>query len=162
MPNIQTIIRHATAKDAAAISSLILSVAHFFTLHPQGHGAEVFLNNLQPDAILKLIEADHFLYCVAHVDGVLAGAAAMKDNAHLYHLFVSPAFQKKGIARQLWQHMQQTATQQGNQGVFTVNSTPYAQSMYEHFGFCATAPRVQMKGIAFIPMSLNLHALINH
>lgn len=158
MSTITITIRQATAEDASAISSLILSVAHFFTLHPQGHGAEVFLSNLQPDAILKLIEADRFLYCVAHVDGVLAGAAAMKDNVHLYHLFVSPAFQKKGIARQLWQHMHQIAIQQGHQGIFTVNSTPYAQSMYEHLGFCATAPQVQMKGITFIPMSLNSHA----
>ena len=158
MSTITITIRQATAEDASAISSLILSVAHFFTLHPQGHGAEVFLNSLQPDAILKLIEDNRFLYCVAHVDDVLVGVAAMKDNTHLYHLFVSPAFQKQGIARQLCQHMHHIAIQQGHQGIFTVNSTPYAQSMYEHLGFCATAPQVQMKGIAFIPMSLNPHA----
>lgn len=43
---------------------------------------------------------------------------------------------------------------EANPGYFTVNSTPYAQPVYERFGFVATGPRVETKGIAFVPMHL--------
>ena len=44
-------IRPATLNDADAISALIKSVAHYFTLQPQGQGAEGFLQGIEPAAI---------------------------------------------------------------------------------------------------------------
>ena len=55
-------IRRATPEDAEAISTLIKSVAHYFTLHPQGLGAEAFLQSIEPEAIQGYITAPNFLY----------------------------------------------------------------------------------------------------
>jgi hypothetical protein len=52
--------------------------------------------------------------------------------------------------------MQRRLLAAGNHRGFTVNSTPYAMPVYERFGFKATGPRVETRGIAFVPMELHL------
>ena len=149
-------IRHARAEDANAISALIQSVAHLFTLHPEGKGAEDFLQSIQPPAIASYIQSANFLYIVGFIDRELAGVVAIRDKTHLYHLFVAAEFQGRGLARQLWQHAKEEAVFAGNVRRFTVNSTPNAVPVYERFGFRATGPQVETKGLASIPMEMNL------
>ncbi|HEU4885088.1 MAG TPA: GNAT family N-acetyltransferase [Longimicrobium sp.] len=149
-------IRPATAHDAAAISALILSVSRFFTLHPDGEGAEAFLATVSPEAIAGYLASPAYAYRVAETEGLLAGVVALRDNAHLYHLFVAPAFHGRGLSRQLWDVAREAALRAGNPGEFTVNSSLYAVPVYEKFGFAPTGPRVDEHGIAFIPMKLVL------
>jgi len=151
-------IRRAAPEDAEAISTLIQSVAHYFTLHPQGLGAEAFLQSIEPEAIRGYITAPNFLYYVGFVDHQLVGVVAVRDTTHLYHLFVGRAFQGRGLSRELWQHAKEAAIAAGNCRGFTVNSTPYAVPVYERFSFKATGPRVETHGIAFVPMELRLEA----
>lgn len=145
-------IHRAEVGDAAAISELILGLAHSFTLRPDGAGAEVFLSTVQPAAIAGYIAAQNFMYFKAESDGKLAGIAAIRDTTHLYHLFVAPEFQKRGLARVLWEHASAAARAAGNAGGFTVFSTPSAVPVYERFGFRATGTRIEKDGIAFVPM----------
>jgi len=147
-------IRPATIDDAQAISVLIKSVAHYFTLHPQGHGAETFLQSIEPAAIALYVNAPNFACFVGLVDQQLAGVVAMRDNQHLYHLFVGQAWQDQGVGRQLWRHAKEAAMLAGNRQGFTVNATPFAVPVYERFGFKAAGPRIETKGIAFVPMEL--------
>lgn len=144
----------ATAQDAAAVSRLIGSVARFFTLQPDGAGAEDFLKTISTDSVTRYLTDPRFAYFKAEQDGILAGVVAVRDASHLYHLFVDASFQRQGLSRQLWDHAR-AAVQDTNPGYFTVNSTPYAQPVYERFGFVATGPRVETRGIAFVPMRLN-------
>lgn len=146
------VIQRATATDSPAISQLIVGLSRFFTLDPQGAGAEVFLQTISPAAIQSLIEAPNMAYYKATQGEKLAGVVALRDNAHLYHLFVAPAFQGQGLSRSLWEQVREDALKRGNVGQFTVNSTPHAVPVYERFGFKATGPRVEMRGIAFMPM----------
>ncbi|MES2933907.1 MAG: GNAT family N-acetyltransferase [Pseudomonadota bacterium] len=145
-------IRSALATDATAISHLIKGVTHYFTLDQQGHGAEAFLKGIEPAAILGYINALNIDYFVGKVDDQLAGVVALRDQTHLYHLFVAPDFQNRGYSRQLWQYASEAAILAGNQTGFTVNSTPYAVPVYEKFGFRASGPRLETNGIAFVPM----------
>lgn len=147
-------IRSATTSDAAEISFLISSVSHFFTLNPDGKGADGFLKTIQPSSIAGYITSGKFDYLVAFVEGKLAGVVAVRDNKHLFHLFVAPDFQRQGIAAKLWAHAKSAAIQAGNIEGFTVNSTPYAVPVYERFGFTATGPKVEKHGIAFVPLKL--------
>ena len=147
-------IRPASKNDADSISALILDVKHFFTLNKNGDGAEEFLKSITPSGIAGFIEADNFSYFVAHIGDELAGVVAIRDNKHLFHLFVVPKFQRQKIAEQLWQFAKADAAQSGNKSGFTVNSTPYAVPVYERFGFQVDGPRVEMHGIAFVPMKL--------
>jgi GNAT superfamily N-acetyltransferase len=151
-------IRRANEDDADAISALIQSVTHYFTLSPDGVGAEAFLESVRPRAVASHIKAANFIYFAGFVDGRLAGVVAIRDLSHLYHLFVAAEFQRRGIARTLWNHAKQAALLAGSGRIFTVNSTPYAVPVYERFGFRATGPRVEANGIAFIPMASDAQA----
>lgn len=143
-------IRSATAGDAPAISALILSVAHFFTLDPEGRGAEDFLQSLQPGAVAARLATAAFTTWVAVADTCdLAGVIVVRDGNHLFHLFVAEPFQGRGWARQLWLRV---LSQTPHGARITVNATPFAQGFYERMGFIATGPSVQTRGIAFVPM----------
>lgn len=54
----------------------------------------------------------------------------------------------------VWKHARAEAQAAGNPGGFSVNSTPVAVPVYERFGFQAAGPRVEMNGIAYVPMRL--------
>jgi len=149
-------LRPATSQDADSISTLIFEVKHFFTLNENGEGAEEFLKSISPSSIATYIAAENFNYFVATVYEELAGVVAIRDNKHLFHLFVAPKFQQQKVARQLWLHAKTYATESGNNGDFTVNSTPNAVPVYERFGFKIAGPRVEMHGIASIPMKLTV------
>ncbi len=147
-------IRRATSLDAEAISALILGTADKLTLHPDGRGAEEFLTTLSPTAIDGYLRAANFRYWVGLVDGALAGIVAMRDHTHLFHLFVAPAFQRQGLAAQLWRHARDDALARGDVAAFTVNSSLHAAPIYRHFGFQDTSAVIEMNGLAFIPMRL--------
>lgn len=106
------------------------------------------------DGIKQLIESG-LRYHLAEINGNIVGIIGMKDNVHLYHLFVDEAFQRKGIARQLWGVAMQHCKMAGNPGIFTVNASRYAQSVYESFGFLAQSGPQERKGVVTIPMQLD-------
>lgn len=150
------VIRRAGTEDAAAISALAMSVAHYFTIEASGAGAEDFLASLSPDAIAGYVTSPRFHYLVAYRGEQLAGILAMRDVSHLFHLFVAPQMHRSGVAGSLWQAASQAAIASGEVRAFTVNSSPFATVVYERFGFQAIGPRAQTKGIAYVPMRLAL------
>lgn len=151
-------IRPATPADAAAISALIMGFAPTFTVHPDGAGAEEFFAGITPAAIAGYLQSPEYAYLVAEEDGTVAGAVAIRGNTHLYHLFVDPAFQGRGLSRRLWEMAKEAALRAGNPGEFTVNSSLNAIPVYERFGFQPTNARIEMNGIAFLPMKLTIVA----
>lgn len=151
-------IEAASVGDAQAISHLVRGLAPSFTLDPSGQGAEAFMDSISADGILRLMAAPNFVYFKGRVGGELAGVLAVRDNAHLYHLFVHPGYQGRGVARGLWLHARARAEAAGNPGVYTVNSTPGAVPVYEKFGFRAVGLRVETMGMAYVPMRLDILA----
>jgi GNAT superfamily N-acetyltransferase len=97
-----------------------------------------------------------YRYHVAVDEGVLAGAIAVRDNRHVYHLFVAESFQKRGLARQLWTIARDASLAAGNPGEFTVNSSRFAVSVYRRFGFAESGPPDERNGVVSVPMRLRL------
>eukprot|EP01041_Mallomonas_annulata_P014620 gene14620-31104_t len=149
-------IRPAKTQDADAISALINASAHHFLLEPSASGAERFLAGITPQAILGYITSSNFRYLMAEDGTELAGAVALRDGRHLFHLFVAPTHQRQGLARALWEAAKQGAAT--DLKIFTVNASPNAVAVYERFGFAATGPRTAMNGIAFVPMEAAANA----
>lgn len=147
-------IRLATRDDAPAISQLIRELALFCTIDPAGRGADGFLESISPAAIAGYIDAPSYRYRIATVDGEMAAVAAMRDNSHVFHLFVAPPFHRRGYARVLWELVRDEALARGNPGRFTVNSTLFAVPVYESFGFRRSGEQEQGNGIAWVPMKL--------
>jgi N-acetylglutamate synthase-like GNAT family acetyltransferase len=116
-------VRLATLDDVPRISALIRSLSEPFFLSPAGEGADLFLQSIGESAVQGYVSGSNFCYQVAESEGQLIGVVAVRDNSHLYHLFVATAFQRQGIARQLWQLAKEQAVRAGNPGRFTVNSS---------------------------------------
>jgi GNAT superfamily N-acetyltransferase len=148
-------MRPARAGDAEAISALVTLLSRYFLADPERpEDAAGFLAQLSPAACAERLSDPRFRHHVAEVDGALAGFVAIRDDGHLYHLFVAERFHGHGIATRLWGIGSGEARARGNPGRFTVNSSLHAVPVYERFGFAtAGTPQVQ-DGIAFLPMLL--------
>ncbi|MGZ4993546.1 MAG: GNAT family N-acetyltransferase [Methylobacter sp.] len=147
-------IRDALPVDAENISTLIHGEARYCTVNSSGEGAELFFSSITPGAITSYITNPNFIYLLGLVGDELAGVVAIRDEKHLYHLFVASKFQRSGIGSFLWMHAKARALESGNADGFTVNSTPFAVPVYERFGFQIQGALVEEKGVAFVPMKL--------
>jgi GNAT superfamily N-acetyltransferase len=150
-------IKAAVIEDAQEISELIRSLSSSFFALPNGEGADSFLESISPKSISKYISSDNFVYLTGKIDSQLIGVVAIRDNTHLFHLFVSPSYQGKGFGRKLWLEVKETALKAGNGGQFTVNSSLNAVPVYATFGFKAVGEECITSGISFQPMVLSDH-----
>lgn len=150
------IIRPATIEDAGDIADLITGLADAFILHefvPEARAR--FLSDHTPPSIVRRMQSG-FRYHVAESDGAIVGVVGVRDNSHLYHLFVAEAFQGRKLGRELWEHVKAECLAAGNPGAFTVNSSKNAVPVYERFGFTVAAPVQDAGGVLFVPMKLTL------
>ena len=85
----------------------------------------------------------------------------IRDNSHLYHLFVAEKYQRKGIAKKLWQLAMDACLSRGSTGEFTVNSSEYARGVYEQLGFIALSGPEEKNGVVYIPMKLENSICLN-
>lgn len=149
-------IRLAKPADSGSISELTSALSRkFITGRFDPRGAKFLLNTMTPEQTRKLIEQG-YRYHVAEIDDSLVGVVAVKDNKHLYQLFVAEASQRQGIAKRLWQVAMEACLDSEDISEFTVNSSEYAQEVYKRLGFVAQpGPRIK-NGVVFYPMRLQL------
>lgn len=152
------VIRDAATADAPAIAALIASLAHHFLADQDDPGsAATFFKTVSEDAIVCYLSDPRYEYAVAEADGILLGVVGMRDATHLYHLFVTEPFQRRGIAAALWTYVRGRAQSKSSVRYFTVNSSRSAVGFYEHLGFTATGPPAVKDGIAFLAMRLTVN-----
>jgi ribosomal protein S18 acetylase RimI-like enzyme len=112
------------------------------------------LSKNDQDAIVKFV-SDGFRYHVALAGDEIVGFVGIRDNRHLYHLFVAESFQRRGVGRRLWEVAHEECRSRSHAGPFTVNSSTNAIPMYERLGFRRTAPTQDQGGVVFNPMALS-------
>lgn len=145
-------IRKATIADACAISHLIRPLAQTYIAQDfPPEGAANLLASMAPEAIERYFVAG-YEYHVADQNGVIVGVVGVRDNRHLFHLFVADEYQRRGFARQLWLVARDACRQSGNIGEFTVNSSVFALAMYRKFGFLETGRPETRHGVTSVPM----------
>ena len=151
-------LRPAHTADADAISALIHSVSHYFTLREDGIGAEPFFASITPESILGNLQSTQFKYwVVCDEHNKIIGTIALRDNTHLYHFFVQSEAHGQGHGKRLWQHARSHALANGNTGRFTVNASLFARDLYARFGFVACDEVQETHGLRFLPMCLDLN-----
>jgi len=149
-------IRAASPGDSDGISSLLCNLAaKFITNEFSPEARHTLLSSMTPAAIEQYIQSG-YRYHVAVTDSQLVGVVAVRDNVHLFHLFVSEQYQRRGIATQLWNVAKTVCLNKGNPGEFTVNSSGFARGLYEKLGFISCSGPQEMDGIMFYPMKLKL------
>lgn len=148
-------IRPLLDTDIAAAARLLATLTDDFIapeISPASAGAFKLLHN---EAGIRGFVAAGIVYHVAEIDGSLAGFIALRENQHIFHMFVDQRHHRKGIATALWQVARAAAIQAGNAGLFTVNASNYALPVYQSMGFERTAGMQFKDGIYYNPMQLD-------
>jgi ribosomal protein S18 acetylase RimI-like enzyme len=145
-------IRPGLPSDAEAIAGLIASFQSELTDDPSGVGAEKFLASVSLQAERDYLASERYRYLLAFSGSQLAGFIAIRDGSHLFHLFVERAYQRRGLARSLWQQALRELCTPNSDGDFTVNSSLAAVPVYRAFGFVPAGSRQREHGISFLPM----------
>lgn len=150
-------IRPIIETDIAAVARLIRSLSEQFIVHESApDAAAAFVREHDQDAVRRNIGAG-MVYHVAESDAMLAGFIAVRDNTHLFHMFVDQRFHRQGVARALWEVARAAAVKGGNPGVITVNSSNFAVPVYEALGFIRTNVTQYSNGIYYNPMQWGRH-----
>ena len=150
-------IRSAEISDSKAISELILPLAKKYvcpTCDASVH--DILLNSMSEDNVGKYLSTNYNYVIAVTANDEVVGVAGVRDNTHLYHLFVDDNFQGNGLSRQLWEAVKEESIKNGNSGIFTVNSAVNAESVYSRFGFKRTEGIRNRQGMIDIPMLLDL------
>ena len=149
-------IRTARHADIEAISQLIEPLVTKYILPScSAQGAEILLKSMSRQSIENYFRAG-YQYWLGEIDSQLMAVIGIKENSHLYHLFVTDSFQGSGYAKQLWLHAKAECLALGNPGVFTVNTALNAAPVYRKWGFEALSEVRERSGVKDIPMRLQL------
>lgn len=146
------LIRPCEDRDLAAMAALFRASALEFIVHESPpEGACTFLRENDEEGLRGYVRSGH-VYHVAFDGDQLAGFIAIRNNDHLYHLFVDSRWHRQGLARRLWEVARGAAIARGGAGSFTVNASSYAVPAYEVLGFKRTGPLQLVKGLKSNPM----------
>ena len=144
-------IRVATAADAASISALLTALAEEFIVGDfPAAGREHLLSEFSTAAMADRLASAEYRFHIAESRGELLGVVALRGNSHLFALFVSRTWQRRGLARRLWNEARQAAP--ADVECFTVNASRFAVPVYERLGFRSTGPMQEKSGVRYQPM----------
>lgn len=148
-------IRPLIDTDILPVARLLRALALEYIVHESPpEGASTFLAENDEAGLRGFLARGH-VYHVAVAGPELAGFVAVRDNCHLFHLFVDQRWQRQGLARRLWETARAAAIARGGNAAFTVNASNYAVPMYEALGFVRVAPTQCAKGLFYNPMRLD-------
>lgn len=143
-------IREALITDAGKIKELVSSLSHFYLENKGSSLPEWFLQTLDIFEFERRISSEEFDNFVYLIDGEIVGYISIKENSHLYHLFVDESYQGNGISKKLWRY----ATTDSLENIYTVRSSMFAVPVYKKFGFIESGLAASKDGISFQPMEL--------
>ncbi len=141
-------IRSACESDLPHIAALVGSLSGFYLDDPDALMPEWLADSITIQAFQRRLACTDYVAFVCEVDNDIAGYICLKDQTHVYHLFVAERFQGQGVARALWNR---ALTLTGGE-VITVRSSLHAVPVYTSFGFITSGNAGRIAGIAFQPM----------
>ena len=143
--------------DEAEINQLIKTV--FDEFEAPGYtpaGNDFFYQYISPGNILKRQLQEKTLWVARH-GSKITGMIEMRDKQWISLLFVDKSFHRQGIATAL---VHTAIAGMGDKyteiNAIFVNSSPYAVTVYERFGFRAFDEFRVTEGIRYLPMKMTL------
>lgn len=139
-------MRLARPDDAAAVARLARRVVRRWIAPGQPPLAVMALEeSLRAGVIREKIAAGQRFH-LAFVDGVLAGVAAVRNDSHVFQLYVGTRHQGQGIARKLWERLRRDCVRRAGTRAITLNAAPGAVPMYLHLGFVIDHDPTRLRG----------------
>ncbi len=150
--------RLAGPQDAIAIGVLARRVTRRWILPEQpASAAPPLLLGMSARVIRGKILAGQRFHLAWDDGGCLVGVAAVRENSHLFQLFVTTRRQGHGIAHRLWLRAMRDAMRRADTRCFTLNASAMAVPVYRHFGFVPSGPMTTSStGLVTQPMCLEL------
>lgn len=155
-------IRELKESDIKEAMDVVLEVFSTFVAPVYSQqGIDEFRRYIDPEAIISKMRMGTLRLWGCCDDGRIVGVAAVSSFAidimrgpywkgsHIYLLFVKEEYQRRGIARQLFEAAKQACAEAKE---ITVNSSPYAVEVYRHLGFIPAGNETNLNGIRFTPM----------
>lgn len=146
-------MRLAHPEDARIIGVLARRVTRRWILPEQPvEAASPLLAGMSAHAIRRKI-CDGQRFHLAFVGEVLVGIAAIREDSHLFQLFVGTRYQGQGIARRLWQRVLRDSIRRAGTRHFTLNASMGAVPVYLCLGFEPNASaKVPPSRLVTVPM----------
>ena len=113
--------------------------AEFVAVDYSQQGIDTFENYLKikNDKLSSDLKSGHKKLWGYYESEEIIGVIGLRDNSHIFLMFVDKKHHKKGIAKSLFNHL----LAKTDVSEITVNSSPYAQPIYEKLGFVKTAEK---------------------
>jgi GNAT superfamily N-acetyltransferase len=151
-------IRLATEDDARAIGVLVRRTTRQDVLPDQSaRAAAHLLEGMTARAERQRIREGK-RYFVAEVGGRIVGVVATRDDRHVFRLFVTRRWRRRGIAAALFRRIAADCRRRSGTRTFTLNASRFAVGAYLKLGFRITG-RAVAKGpgrVVTTPMRFRL------
>lgn len=144
-------IRAALESDAAGISELIQLVSMQCNFSETEPCPQWFIESTKPDVLQPLIVSDDYLWLIAVERGEVTGVLTLFEGNLVKYLFVPPKFQRKGVARALWQRAIPELRSE-----ISVRSSLFAIPFYEKREFKKVGEVKFFNGVSFQTMIAQL------
>ncbi|MGC0882458.1 GNAT family N-acetyltransferase [Pantoea agglomerans] len=144
-------IRAALESDAAGISELIQLVSMQCNFSETEPCPQWFIDSIKPDALQPLIVSDDYIWLIAVERGEVTGVLTLFEGNLVKYLFVHPKFQRKGVARALWQRAIPELRSE-----ISVRSSLFAIPFYEKREFKKVGEVKFFNGVSFQTMIAQL------
>lgn len=134
--------------DLSAVKELIKKVfLQFEAPDYSDEGVAHFMMYLDEELEKELLAGQLELWGATY-DQQVVGVLAVRSSKHVALLFVDETYHRQGIAKAMYRAMLSELSPKQ----LTVNSSPYAVSVYERLGFRLSGGEETVMGIRFQPM----------
>ncbi len=144
-PIVDEFICKVTLKDAQQLSSLSNSLLKYLFEEETPKWFEDSFNVEEFEKRILSSEYKHFGYVI---ENKIVGFIAIKEDSHLFHLFVDEKYHQQNIGKKLWEFVKENIDFE----VMSTNASLYAINVYESFGFTKDKEIQTYKELEFLPM----------
>jgi len=115
-------------------------------------GVAEFSRYIQQESMMQQLSCGALALWCCLTEGGITGVAALRPPNHISLLFVDQAFHRQGIGGALLESAKDYARELSQAEDLTVNSSPYAVTVYRKLGFLPTGEERVENGLRFTPM----------
>lgn len=138
--------------SAINIINRVFEEFEYFDYDQQGKND--FYKSIQLDVLLEKLSSLKLVMLGCFVEKELLGVLGY-ENDRITLFYVDYNYHGKGIGKALLQYYLEAAKLDGIKQI-VVNSTVFAEEIYEKYGFFKTGERISVNGMTYTPMAYNL------